>query len=50
MRRTFPGASYPACGDVRMYDLHHGLLMIVCYAVEMGIIKVVESQITLIAR
>ena len=26
MRSTFPSASYPACGDDRMYDLHHGLL------------------------
>ena len=26
MRSTFPHASYPACGDDRMYDLHHGLL------------------------
>jgi hypothetical protein len=25
MRSTFPSASYPACGDDRMYDLHHGL-------------------------
>jgi hypothetical protein len=27
MRSTFPGVSYPACGDDRMYDLHHGLLV-----------------------
>ena len=26
MRGTFPSASYPACGDDRMYDLHDGLL------------------------
>jgi hypothetical protein len=26
MRSTFPSASFPACGDDRMYDLHHGLL------------------------
>ena len=26
MRGTFPSASYPACGDDRMYDLHHGLI------------------------
>jgi hypothetical protein len=25
MRSTFPSASYPACGDDRMYDVHHGL-------------------------
>ena len=48
---------------VAVADVHHfskwrafetvtviGILMIVCYAVEMAIIKVVESQITLIAR
>lgn len=27
MRGTFLSASYPACGDDRMYDLHHGLLV-----------------------
>src|SRR5262245_26191726 len=26
MRSTFPSASYLACGDERMYDLHLGLL------------------------
>ena len=25
MRSTFPGASCPAYGDARMYDLHHKL-------------------------
>ena len=28
MRGTFLSASYPACGDDRMYDLHHGLLAV----------------------
>ena len=48
MRRTFPSASYPACGDDRMYDLHHGLLAEALHQQAVTQVAVADRQFVLV--